>query len=61
MKNFFENKLNKGNPFVNNKDNKGDSENIMADEIKETEQETQEIVDLSLEVFVFSRHLIKDP
>ena len=45
MKNFFENKLNKGNPFVNNKDNKGDSENIMTDEIKETEQENQEIVE----------------
>ena len=45
MKNFFENKLNKGNPFVNNKDNKGDSENAMTDEIKETEQETQEIVE----------------
>ena len=45
MKNFFENKLNKGNPFVNNKDNKGDSENVMTDEIKETEQENQEIVE----------------
>ena len=45
MKNFFENKLNKGNPFVNNKDNKGDSENVMADEIKENEQENQEIVE----------------
>lgn len=45
MKNFFENKLNKGNPFVNNKNNKGDSENIMTDEIKETEQENQEIVE----------------
>lgn len=45
MKNFFENKLNKGNPFVNNKDNKGDSENIMSEEIKETEQENQEIVE----------------
>lgn len=45
MKNFFENKLNKGNPFVNNKDNKGDSENIMTDEVKETEQENQEIIE----------------
>lgn len=45
MKNFFENKLNKGNPFVNNKDNKGDSENVMTEEIKETEQENQEIVE----------------
>ena len=45
MKNFFENKLNKGNPFVNNKDNKGDSEDVMTDEIKETEQENQEIVE----------------
>ena len=45
MKNFFENKLKKGNPFVNNKDNKGDSENIMSEEIKETEQENQEIVE----------------
>ncbi|MBQ8887641.1 MAG: nucleotide exchange factor GrpE [Candidatus Gastranaerophilales bacterium] len=45
MKNFFENKLNKGNPFVSNKDNKGDSENTMTDEIKEAEQENQEIVE----------------
>lgn len=45
MKNFFENKLNKGNPFVNNKDNKGDSENIMAEENKEIEQENQNIVE----------------
>ncbi len=35
MKRFFENKLNKGNPFVNN--NNGDSENIMTDEIKDNE------------------------
>ncbi len=45
MKNFFENKLNKGNPFVNNKDNKGDSENIMTEENKENEQENQDIVE----------------
>ena len=45
MKNFFENKLNKGNPFVNNNDNNGDSKDIMTDEIKETEQENQEIVE----------------
>lgn len=45
MKNFFENKLNKGNPFVNNKDNKGDSENVMAEENKEIEQENQDIVE----------------
>ena len=45
MKNFFEKKLNKGNPFVNNNDNKGDSENVMVDEIKETEQQNQEIVE----------------
>ena len=35
MKRFFENKLNKGNPFVNN--NNGDSENIMTEEIKDNE------------------------
>lgn len=45
MKNFFENKLNKGNPFVNNKDNKGDSENIMTEENKEIEQENQDIAE----------------
>lgn len=39
MKSFFENKMNKGNPFVNNKDNKGDEANIMTDEIKENEQD----------------------
>jgi len=39
MKNFFEKKMNKGNPFVNNKDNKGDEANIMTDEIKENEQD----------------------
>ncbi len=39
MKNFFEKKMNKGNPFVNNKDKKGDETNIMTDEIKENEQD----------------------
>ena len=39
MKNFFENKLNKGNPFVDRKDKKGEEKNTMADEIKENEQD----------------------
>ncbi len=40
MKNFFENKLNKNNPFVNKDNKKGDKINIMAEEeIKENEQE----------------------
>ena len=40
MKNFFENKMNKGNPFINKDDKKGDEINTMAEEeIKETEQE----------------------
>lgn len=39
MKNFFENKMNKGNPFINKDDKKGDEINTMAEEeIKETEQ-----------------------
>ena len=46
MKNFFENTLNKGNPFVDKKSKKGDEENIMAEETKENEieinQETTE-------------------
>ena len=39
MKNFFEKKLNKGNPFVDRKDKKGEEKNTMADEIKENEQD----------------------
>lgn len=42
MKSFFENKLNKGNPFVNKNENKGESVDNMADEIKEKEQEITE-------------------
>ncbi len=38
MKNFFENKISKGNPFANNENDKGD-ENTMTDENKETEAE----------------------
>lgn len=45
MKNFFEEKLNKGNPFVNNKDDKGDELKKMTDEIKEQEQDIQEQTD----------------
>ena len=39
MKNFFENKLNKGNPFVDRKKKKGEEKNTMTDEIKENEQD----------------------
>ena len=39
MKNFFENKLNKGNPFIDRKDKKGENLNIMTDEIKENDQD----------------------
>ncbi len=39
MKNFFEYKLNKGNPFVDRKEKKGEDINTMTDEIKENEQE----------------------
>ena len=39
MKNFFEKKLNKGNPFVNKEENKGEGAETMADEIKENEQD----------------------
>lgn len=39
MKSLFENKMNKGNPFVNKKNAKGDETNIMTDEIKENEQD----------------------
>lgn len=41
MKSFFENRLNKGNPFVNN-ENQGDETKIMSDEIKEQENEIVE-------------------
>ncbi len=43
MKNFFENKLNKGNPFINQKDKKGDETNTMTDEIKDKENNSEEI------------------
>lgn len=59
MKSFFENKLNKGNPFVNKNDNKGESVDNMNDEIKENEQEIieeqnedKEIEDSSVEAEV---------
>ena len=39
MKNFFENKINKGNPFVERKDKKGEDKSTMADEIKENKQD----------------------
>lgn len=39
MKNFFEKKLNKGNPFVDEEKNKGEGVKKMADEIKENEQD----------------------
>ena len=42
MKNFFENKLNKGNPFVNKETNTGDETKTMTDEIKETEMINEE-------------------
>ena len=41
MRSFFENRLNKGNPFVNN-ENQGDETEIMSDEIKEQENEIVE-------------------
>ena len=39
MKNFFEKKLNKGNPFVNKEENKGEGAETMAEDIKENEQD----------------------
>ena len=42
MKNFFENRLNKSNPFVNNGENQGEETEIMSDEIKEQENEIVE-------------------
>ena len=39
MKNFFEKKINKGNPFVDEEKNKGEGVKTMADEIKENEQD----------------------
>lgn len=39
MKKFFEDKLNKGNPFIDRKDKKGENLNIMTDEIKENDQD----------------------
>lgn len=41
MRSFFENRLNKGNPFVN-KENQGDETEIMSDEIKDQENEIVE-------------------
>lgn len=38
MKNFFEKTLNKGNPFVEQEENKGD---VMTEEIKDTNQEIE--------------------
>ncbi len=42
MKSFFENKLNKSNPFADKTDKKGDESGTMADEQINNEQETQE-------------------
>ena len=42
MKNFFQNKLNKGNPFINNNENNGDEVNTMTEETKEIEVETSQ-------------------
>ncbi len=38
MKNFFENKLNKSNPFINKKDKNGDNNKTMTEEFNENEQ-----------------------
>lgn len=38
MKNFFENKLNKNNPFMNKKDKNGDNGKTMTEEFNENEQ-----------------------
>lgn len=38
MKSFFQDKINKGNPFVNTQKDKGEELNTMTDEIKENEQ-----------------------
>lgn len=42
MKNFFQNKMNKGNPFVTGENDKGDELNNMSDEIKENEENIEE-------------------
>lgn len=42
MKNFFQNKMNKGNPFINSENDKGDELNNMSDEIKENEENIEE-------------------
>lgn len=42
MRSFFENKLNKGNPFVTGNENKGEEKETMSDEIKEQENEIVE-------------------
>ncbi|MBQ3819210.1 nucleotide exchange factor GrpE, partial [bacterium] len=38
MKSFFENKINKNNPFAKKDNNKGDETNTMAEDNKETEE-----------------------
>ena len=42
MKNFFGNKFEKGNPFVDGSENKGDETETMTEEIKEQENEIVE-------------------
>ncbi|MCD7779297.1 MAG: nucleotide exchange factor GrpE [Candidatus Gastranaerophilales bacterium] len=42
MKSFFENKMNKGNPFITNKNEKGDEEKTMANENQENEENITE-------------------
>lgn len=41
MKNFFESKLNKSNPFINKDTNKGDETKTMTDETKEINETTE--------------------
>lgn len=38
MKSFFQNKMNKNNPFINDERSKGDEQNTMTDEMKDNEQ-----------------------
>ena len=67
MKNFFENKLNKGNPFVDRKKKKGEEKNTMTDEIKENEQdiieeqeENKEVEDASTEAEIAEENTDKE-